>query len=67
MTLFNPYQAQLDYETNIVEVQYDGEFNEVEAIKYAKQSYPSIEGIVIYNYPPNMFMGFTNPGIIGLK
>jgi hypothetical protein len=64
---FIPFHTQMDYETNVVEVQYEGEFNEEKAIEYAKESYPSIEGIVIYNYPPNMFKGYENMGVVGIK
>ena len=52
---FNPYHAQMDYETNVVDVQYQGEFNEEKAIEYAKQSYPSIEGKVVYYSKPNIW------------
>ena len=64
---FNPWHSQLDYETNIVSVKYDGELNEEEAIKYAKHSYPQIEGIIIYNSPPNMVKGYKNFGDVGIK
>lgn len=65
--LFDPIHAQKDYETDIVEVQYEGEYNEELAIKYAKQSYPDLQGIIEYHYPPENVKGYTNPGIIGVK
>jgi hypothetical protein len=64
---FDPYHAQLDYETNIVDVQYYGKLNEKEAIKYAKQSYNNIEGIIVYNSPPNNIGGYENLGVVGIK
>ena len=67
MNVFNPYHSQMDYETNVVEVQYEGEFDEKKAIEYAKESYPNIEGEVLYNYPPNMFQGYKNMGVVGIK
>lgn len=67
MKEFDPWHSQLDYETNIVEVQYDGELNEEKAIEYAKQSYSQIEGIIIYNFPPDEVKGYKNCGVIGIK
>ena len=64
---FEPYHAQMDYETNVVNVQYDGELNAEKAIEYAKQSYPSINGKVVYYSKPNIFNGYKNLGIIGIK
>ena len=64
---FDPFNAQMDYETNTVEVQYEGELNKEEAIEYAKQSYPSIQGIIMYNYPPDVVKGYINNGTVGIK
>ena len=64
---FNPYHAQMDYETNVVDVQYNGEFDEDKAIEYAKQSYPNINGRIVYHSKPNIFNGYENLGIIGIK
>lgn len=64
---FNPYHAQMDYETNVVDVQYNGEFDEEKAIEYAKKSYPSIEGIVVYYIKPNEIKGYENLGIVAIK
>ena len=50
-----------------MDVQYQGEFNEEKAIEYAKQSYPSIEGKVVYYSKPNIFNGYENIGVIGVK
>ena len=66
MNSFNPCHSQIDYETGTVSVQYDGEFDEDKAIKYAKQSYPQIEGIIIYNSPPNTVGGYKNIGEVGI-
>lgn len=57
----------MDYEINVVDVQYEGEFNEEKAIEYAKQSYPSIEGEVVYHGKLNIFNGYKNFGVIGIK
>ena len=39
MSKFEPYHCQMDYETNIVEIQYDGDsFDAEKAIDYAKES-----------------------------
>ena len=65
--MFNPYHAQMDYETNVVEVQYEGEFDEEKAIEYAKESYPDIEGVVLYWTKPDEIKGYTNLGVIGIK
>ena len=57
----------MDYETNIVEVQYDGESFDVEkAIEYAKESYPSIKGEVVYKHPPEEVKGYKNIGVAGI-
>jgi hypothetical protein len=65
---FEPFHAQIDYETSIVDVQYEGKLlNPEEAIEYAKESYPSIKGEIIYNYPPEKNKGFDNLGVIGIK
>jgi hypothetical protein len=57
----------MDYETNIVEVQYDGDSFDVEkAIEYAKESYPSIKGEVVYNQPPEEVKGYKNIGVAGI-
>jgi hypothetical protein len=68
---FKPYHAQMDYETDIVDVQYEGDYDRecdnMEAIKYAKQSYPQLQGIIIYSYPPSEVKGYNNVGIIGIK
>jgi hypothetical protein len=58
----------MDYETNIVEVQYDGDSFDVEkAIEYAKESYPSIQGGMVYNHPPEEVKGYKNMGVVGIK
>ena len=57
----------MDYETYIVDVQYEGEFNEEQAIKYAKLSYPSVEGKIQYIVKPNEFKGYKNLGVVGIK
>ena len=58
----------MDYETNIVEIQYDGDSFDVEkAIEYAKESYPSIQGKVVYNHPPEEVKGYKNIGVAGIK
>ena len=67
MNVFNPYHSQMDYETNVVEVQYEGEFDEEKAIEYAKESYPNIKGEVLYWTKPNEIKGYTNLGVIGIK
>lgn len=64
---FIPYNAQMDYETNVVEVQYEGEFNEEKAIEYAKESYPSISGEVLYWVKPDEIKGYKNLGVVGIK
>jgi hypothetical protein len=57
----------MDYETNIVEIQYDGDSFDVEkAIEYAKESYPSIKGEVVYNQPPEEVKGYKNIGVAGI-
>jgi hypothetical protein len=57
----------MDYETNIVEIQYDGDSFDVEkAIGYAKESYPSIQGKVVYNHPPEEVKGYKNMGVAGI-
>lgn len=63
---FNPYHCQMDYETNIAEVQYEGDFNKDLAIKYAKESYSNIKGEIVYHELPTESKGFTNLGIIGI-
>jgi hypothetical protein len=57
----------MDYETNIVEIQYDGDSFDVEkAIEYAKESYPMIKGEVVYNQPPEEVKGYKNIGVAGI-
>jgi hypothetical protein len=51
-----------------VEVQYDGDSFDVEkAIEYAKESYPSIQGGMVYNHPPEEVKGYKNMGVVGIK
>jgi hypothetical protein len=64
---FIPFHTQMDYETNVVEVQYEGEFNEEKAIEYAKESYPNINGEVLYLSKPNETKGYINLGVVGIK
>jgi hypothetical protein len=65
---FEPFQAQIDYETSIVDVQYEGKFTDPkEAIEYAQRNYSSVKGEIIYHYPPDKIKGFDNFGIIGIK
>ena len=64
---FTPFHAQMDYETNIVEVQYEGDsFDETKAIEYAKESYPSIAGRILYIHPPEEVKGYKNLGVVGI-
>ncbi len=64
---FIPWDSQMDYETNVVEVQYEGEFDEEKAIEYAKESYPSINGEVLYWTKPDEIKGYKNLGVVGIK
>lgn len=64
---FNPFHAQIDYETNIVDVQYEGGFDETLAVEYARKSYPNLLGVVVYQYEPDEIKGYKNMGVIGIK
>jgi hypothetical protein len=66
MKKFKPFHCQMDYETNVVEVQFEGDFDEEKAIEYAKISYPSLRGEVLYLHPPEEVKGYTNLGVIGI-
>jgi len=57
----------MDYETGIVEVQFEGDWNEEKAIAYARESYPSLVGKILFLYPPSESKGYLNPGIAGIK
>jgi len=68
MSKFEPYHCQMDYETNIAEVQYESDsFDAEKAIEYAKESYPSIKGEVVYNHPPEEVKGYKNMGVAGIR
>lgn len=56
----------MDYETNVVEVQFEGNFDEKKAIEYAKKAYPNIKGKVLYLHPPEEVKGYTNLGVVGI-
>ena len=56
----------MDYETNVAEVQFEGDFDEEKAIEYAKQAYPSLRGEISYIHPPEEVKGYTNLGVIGI-
>ena len=56
----------MDYETNVVEVQFEGDFDAEKSIEYAKQSYPSLRGEILYLHPPEEVKGYTNLGVIGI-
>ncbi len=68
---FRPYHSQIDYETGIVDVQYEGdydiEYDRVKVMEYVRESYPNVQGLVQYIYPPSESMGYFNVGIIGIK
>lgn len=66
-TEFSPWHAQMDYETGIVEVQFEGDWNEEKAIAYARESYPSLAGKILFLYPPSESKGYLNPGLAGIK
>lgn len=56
----------MDYETNVVEVQFEGNFDAEKAIEYAKLAYPSLRGEISYIHPPEEVKGYTNLGVIGI-
>jgi hypothetical protein len=68
---FTLYHAQMDYETNIVDVQYEGDYDEdnhkMIVIRYAKESYPNLQGVIVSFCPSSESKGYSNMGIIGIK
>lgn len=56
----------MDYETNVAEVQFEGNFDAEKAIEYAKLAYPSLRGEISYIHPPEEVKGYTNLGVIGI-
>jgi hypothetical protein len=67
---FTPFHAQMDYETDVVDVQFEGDYvderDRAEAIRYAKESYPSLQGKILYSYPPSEVKGYNNMGLVGI-